>query len=150
MSLPVSNTSQNHTNSDAVDCFSLSIDSAMEGGISTYSNSTNLSNVSLLSPLRKMDFALCKHRISYVQFHYYIYSIYTLIFVSLRYWPSFLFKFSYLCNIGYRNLILSAIFVTWSERKQTSENCVVTLNFKLNLWKFSNLLNCATANSSEQ
>lgn len=60
MSLPVSNTSQNLTNSDAVDCFSLSIDSAMEGGISTYSNSTNLSNVSLLSPLRKMDFALCK------------------------------------------------------------------------------------------
>lgn len=73
MSLPVTNSTLNafscgtnpsmgntSTNDAIADCFSLSIDSAMDPN-SYCSNGSNASlNGSLLSPMRKMDFALCK------------------------------------------------------------------------------------------
>lgn len=74
MSLPVANSTLNAFNCGAnpsmgstlthdtiADCFSLSIDSALDpNSYCSNSNNTSLSNVSLLSPIRKMDFALCK------------------------------------------------------------------------------------------
>lgn len=73
MSLPVTNSILNAFNCGAnpsmgaaftqdtiADCFSLSIDSALDPN-SYGSTSSNLSNISLLSPIRKMDFTLCKY-----------------------------------------------------------------------------------------
>lgn len=87
MSLPVSSISSTSTtsssslalqsafgNSDGIDCFSLSIDSAMEGG-SCSTGYSNFGNVSLMSPLRKMDFALCKYRKRRVAFLFRFYKL---------------------------------------------------------------------------
>lgn len=70
MSLPVANSILNafstnpsmgatSTHDTIADCFSLSIDSALDPTSYSTAN-TSLSNISLLSPNRKMDFALCK------------------------------------------------------------------------------------------
>lgn len=73
MSLPISNSSLSFTNSDGIDNFSLSIDSAMEipPFINTTTNNSN-SNSSFLSPLRNIDFALCKFLLSYTLFFFLI------------------------------------------------------------------------------
>ncbi|XP_037035422.1 calmodulin-binding transcription activator 1 isoform X4 [Bradysia coprophila] len=60
MSLPVSNSPISFATSDTIDTFSISIDSAMEGSSFNSTANTSISNISLLSPLRKMDFALCE------------------------------------------------------------------------------------------
>lgn len=60
MSLPVSNSPVSFATTDTIDTFSISIDSAMEGSNFNSTANTSISNISLLSPLRKMDFALCK------------------------------------------------------------------------------------------
>lgn len=71
MSLPVANStltafsknpsmgSSASTHDTIADCFSLSIDSALDPV--SFCSSTATSNASLLSPIRKMDFALCKY-----------------------------------------------------------------------------------------
>lgn len=54
----------------AIDSFSLSIDSAIDPN-SFYSSGSNtsLNNTSLLSPPRRMDFALCKYEIASIAVH---------------------------------------------------------------------------------
>lgn len=64
MSLPISNSPLSYSGIDAEN-FSLSIDSAMEG-----SNSSSGTNTNLASPLRKMDFALCKNFCFYFFFDF--------------------------------------------------------------------------------
>ncbi|KAJ6642159.1 Calmodulin-binding transcription activator 2 [Pseudolycoriella hygida] len=60
MSLPVSNSPISFATPDTIDAFSTSIDSAMEGSNFNSTTTNSISNISLLSPLRKMDFALCE------------------------------------------------------------------------------------------
>lgn len=83
MSLPISNSSpptyHNAQISDSNDCYSGTVDSTINSRVSTSDrnsssgsvanyhhqhNTHSLSHMSLLSPLRKMDFALCKFYIS--------------------------------------------------------------------------------------
>jgi hypothetical protein len=60
MSLPITNSPQTLSGMDNLDNFSLSIDRNNDSNLCSNNTSNMTSNNSLLSPLRKMDFALCK------------------------------------------------------------------------------------------
>lgn len=60
MSLPTAHSPNSNYSTDTGDSLCLSVDRGNDSPSSSNNCSTLNSNISLLSPLRKMDFALCK------------------------------------------------------------------------------------------